>query len=205
MPNQDQYVTEQFTRELVEIVHHGSRDQADQAMSTLYKEFQDYCLSKAKQNNGIPERDYGEAVNHVMYNLFKSLQRRDISKEFASVKAFIFTFITRRMISYYIDKNKRKRVKMVLEGDPEYTRATNNDEHKKYTMGEDPADIVQRKYENQELHAGLDALGPRRKTMLIMQSQGSSYKEIAETLNVSISTVKNEILRGRKKMRELLE
>lgn len=50
----------------------------------------------------------------------------------------------------------------------------------------------------------IDSLGAAQKDCLLLRAQGFKYREIAEVLNLSVSTVGENIQRGLEKLKELL-
>ncbi len=57
----------------------------------------------------------------------------------------------------------------------------------------------------QRIHSVIDALPPGCKTIFVLSREdGLSYKEIAETLNISIKTVENQMSKALKILREKL-
>ncbi len=54
------------------------------------------------------------------------------------------------------------------------------------------------------LQQAMDLLSPAQRESLILRTQGMKYREIAEVLNLSVSTVAENVQRGLEKLRELL-
>jgi RNA polymerase sigma-70 factor (ECF subfamily) len=70
---------------------------------------------------------------------------------------------------------------------------------------EQPDDMVERQELNQLIQAGISTLPVEQRAVLVLSDvQGLSYQEIAETLALSLGTVKSRLSRGRAKLRDCL-
>ncbi len=56
----------------------------------------------------------------------------------------------------------------------------------------------------QRLHHAIDQLSPAQKECLVLRSQGLKYREIAGVLNLSVSTVAENVQRGLDRLKELI-
>jgi RNA polymerase sigma-70 factor, ECF subfamily len=54
------------------------------------------------------------------------------------------------------------------------------------------------------MRCGLDKLSTSQKQCLVLRAEGLKYREIAEVLNISVSTVGENIQRGLERLREIL-
>jgi RNA polymerase sigma factor (sigma-70 family) len=71
--------------------------------------------------------------------------------------------------------------------------------------GEKPEEYTQRQEMAHVLQAGIDTLpADQRVTLVLSDVQGMSYQEIAETMEVSLGTVKSRLARARSKLRNYL-
>jgi RNA polymerase sigma-70 factor (ECF subfamily) len=71
--------------------------------------------------------------------------------------------------------------------------------------GETPEDFALRRELNRTIEAGLITLPPdQRLAVVLCDVHGLSYEEIAESMRVSVGTVKSRISRGRERMRRYL-
>ena len=72
--------------------------------------------------------------------------------------------------------------------------------------GEGPASYLERKELNQAIQRAISQLSDDHRTVItLVDIQGLSYEEAAETLNISLGTVKSRISRGRAKLRNILQ
>jgi RNA polymerase sigma-70 factor (ECF subfamily) len=71
--------------------------------------------------------------------------------------------------------------------------------------GEKPEEYAQRQEMAHVLQAGIDTLpADQRITLVLSDVQGMNYQEIAETMEVSLGTVKSRLARARSKLRDYL-
>jgi RNA polymerase sigma-70 factor (ECF subfamily) len=67
-------------------------------------------------------------------------------------------------------------------------------------------DIVERKETSELIAIAMDLLPEEHREAVVLQSyQGMSYNEIAETMNAPVSSVRNWVVRGKKKLKEALQ
>lgn len=57
---------------------------------------------------------------------------------------------------------------------------------------------------NRRMYQAIQGLNPAQRECLILRSQGLKYREIADALNLSVSTVGENVQRGLEKLKELL-
>lgn len=69
-----------------------------------------------------------------------------------------------------------------------------------------PDEVVERHELNRVIQAGISTLPADQRTVLVLSDiQGLSYKEIAQSMSVSLGTVKSRLSRGRAKLRDYLQ
>jgi RNA polymerase sigma-70 factor (ECF subfamily) len=89
------------------------------------------------------------------------------------------------------------------------TSLDENDEQDRHEWIVDRAERPEAYAERQELgraiQRGLDTLPPDQRTVVVLADiQGMQYAEVAETVGVSLGTVKSRLSRGRRKLRDYL-
>lgn len=82
----------------------------------------------------------------------------------------------------------------------------NPDQHDRAGAGDDPAAALQKKNEAQMVHSALAQLPQRQRQALVLHRfQGLKYKEIAETMEVSVPAVESLIQRAMMELRQTLK
>jgi RNA polymerase sigma-70 factor (ECF subfamily) len=70
---------------------------------------------------------------------------------------------------------------------------------------ERPDEVVERQELNEGIQRGIQTLPLEQRMVLVLSDiQGLSYQEIAETMGLSLGTVKSRLSRGRAKLRDYL-
>jgi RNA polymerase sigma-70 factor, ECF subfamily len=69
---------------------------------------------------------------------------------------------------------------------------------------ESPEDRVLGAERETRLRSAMERLSEAQRACLVLRTQGLKYREIAETLNLSVSTVGENVQRGLERLRELL-
>ncbi len=57
---------------------------------------------------------------------------------------------------------------------------------------------------NRRMQQAINGLNPAQRECLVLRAQGLKYREIAEALNISVSTVGENVQRGLEKLKEIL-
>ncbi len=82
----------------------------------------------------------------------------------------------------------------------------NPDQHDRAGAGDDPAAALQKKNEALMVHSALAQLPQRQRQALVLHRfQGLKYKEIAETMEVSVPAVESLIQRAMMELRQTLK
>jgi len=123
----------------------------------------------------------------------KAIIHKDKFDPATNLKAWIYTIMKNTFINKY-----RKDVKV--------NTIIDNTKDLYYLNNSSQSDIVtpDSKYNHSELVRVIENLEDEHRIPFQMHFQGYKYKEIAETLNLSIGTVKSRIFFSRKKLMERL-
>jgi RNA polymerase sigma-70 factor (ECF subfamily) len=135
-----------------------------------------------------------EDANDLMQDTFmKAIIHKDKFDPATNLKAWIYTIMKNTFINKY-----RKDVKV--------NTIIDNTKDLYYLNNSSQSDIVtpDSKYNHSELVRVIENLEDEHRIPFQMHFQGYKYKEIAETLNLSIGTVKSRIFFSRKKLMERL-
>jgi len=154
-----------------------------QALNELHeKYFHQMCLyaHKSTNNSGIVE----ELVSDCFIKIWENRKKISIK---ISVKNYIFLILRNSIIDYYRKKQVHQET---LENLPEIADESYFDEQKQYAL----------------LYQALEKLPQQRRKILELAVFDSlSYKQIAEKLNISRNTVKTQIARAYRLLKESLD
>jgi RNA polymerase sigma-70 factor (ECF subfamily) len=135
-----------------------------------------------------------EHANDLIQDTYlKAIVHKDKFDPATNLKAWIYTIMKNTFINKY-----RKDIKV--------NTIIDNTKDLYYLNNSGQSDIVtpDSKYNHAELERVIDNLEDEHRIPFQMHFQGYKYKEIAETLNLSIGTVKSRIFFSRKKLMEKL-
>jgi RNA polymerase sigma-70 factor (ECF subfamily) len=186
--------------EVVEWIRRA-REGDREAFESLIAEYQDRVWRRALYRLG----DYDEAYDlaqEVLLTCFRKIhQFRGESKFWTWLGRIVDNHVKNR-VAWLTRRGKDKTFSLdapIGEGD-----------ENRAWMVPDASAGPRRQVENQEamdaLHRNLEQLSPdHREVLLLRFSDGLSYEEIAETLQVSLGTVKSRINRARVELRSLMD
>jgi len=98
----------------------------------------------------------------------------------------------------FLNKQARHKESYLLDGEEEY--------HETFSSASNPEKEVEEKELKEHLYSALKQIPPEQRTVFILRtSEGLSYQEISEQLDISIGTVMSRLSRAREKLKELLE
>ncbi len=141
--------------------------------------------------------DVEDLTQDVFLRIYKSIGR-------VNVETSLFSWIYRIALNLCIDELRRKKFRRMLALDTSEESATDH-----VSALEDPAsasdDLMTEEKKNQVLHA-LKELTPAHRTALVLREyEEMSYKEIAETMQITEQAVKSRIFRAREELKDLLK
>ena len=148
-------------------------------------------------------RSEADAEDLVQETYIRALRFRDQFTPGTNLKAWLFRILTNTFINSY---RKRSRA-------PETTELDDVDEFSLYRRmsangagsgSSDPEREFLNGIVSTEVKDALQALPERFRTTVLLDVEGFSYKEIAETLGIPIGTVMSRLHRGRKFLQKRL-
>jgi RNA polymerase sigma-70 factor (ECF subfamily) len=140
----------------------------------------------------------GDAAADAVQDAFVSAFRAMPRFRGGSFRAWLMRIVTNACYDQL--RVKQRRPTTSLDADPDLERHEWN-----VDPGERPEAFVVRQELGQIIQLGLNALPPDQRTTVILSDiQGMSYAEIAESMSVSLGTVKSRLNRGRRKLRDYL-
>lgn len=148
---------------------------------------QKYLEAFARQLTGNDD----DAKDLTQETLLKALVYREKYVNQNNFKAWVYTIMRNIFINSY-RRNKKARTIIDQTEDLYYLNISN--QH----TDTDPESI----YNAKELQRGIDSLDANFRKAFDMYNAGYKYKEIADSLNLTIGTVKSRIFYSRKKLME---
>lgn len=159
-----------------------------QAFEILVRRHQNRLFSVAYRL--MKDRDLaGELVQESLFRAYKKMD----SHSGGSVKSWL----TRITVNTCLNEI-RKRQRLVFTEQPMESWIPADSKS-------DPARKAQAGELRRAVKEEVERLSPKRQAILAMAALGYSYDEMAETLDESVSQVKSELFRARKKLRETLK
>ena len=134
-----------------------------------------------------------KAKDLLQETYLKALHYKDKYIEVANFKAWVFTIMKNTFINNY---RKSVRENEVIDNMKDFSLT---DMLEVSQNGRPFAELTYK-----EISAAINSLGDGIRAPFIMHTKGFKYKEIAETLNLNIGTVKSRIFMARKKLMETL-
>lgn len=125
----------------------------------------------------------------------KAIKKRHTFREGANFRPWIFA-ILRNTLADHFRRKKRQPV----------TFSLNDETHNQYVTLEGPDVLFFNHILDEEIEQALSRLSEEmRMAVLLVDVEGFSYQELAETLNWPLGTVMSRLYRGRRKLRNLLQ
>jgi RNA polymerase sigma-70 factor (ECF subfamily) len=160
----------------------------EQAFQALFRKYYSAMCHFARQF--LNDSELAEETVQDMF--VKIWEKRDMLNIDSSVKHYLFRSVRNHCLNQIQhDKIKKQYATMVLES---AHQEINGDQ---YFL---EVDLIQR------IEKSIDSLPPKRKEIFrLSREQGMKYKEIAETLNISVKTVEAQMGLALKHLREELK
>jgi RNA polymerase sigma-70 factor (ECF subfamily) len=172
-----------------------------------------------KNTNGYPTafEDIVLAYQDKIYNLCRYMLGNAHDAEDAAQDAFLkayqalprfrpeaslYTWLYRIATNTCIDYKRRPVFESLFGASEEGERLI----HDRASDAPSPERLYQSKQINQALQEGLAKLSPKlRAVIVLLEIEGLSYEEIAETLDISLGTVKSRVARAREELKKSMK
>lgn len=127
---------------------------------------------------GVPEAQAQEVTQEVYLRLYQTIHKGD---EILNMRAWLFR------VAHNLGLKVRSREKAFRAVNPDWERFA-------APAVESPERLVLDREKMQRVQAALDTLSPQQRNCLYLRSEGLRYRDIADVMGVTMSTV-NEFLR----------
>lgn len=181
----------QSEEELVRLIKFDSNNEALNILLSIYKPF---IINKIHSFN-FNEFDFDDVYQECVIGLYSIIF--DYIPEKSSFRTFASVCINRILISLLRSKYNKSRIpEEAMVGFDEST----------VQLDYDTPELILERYDNYEvlLNKVRTQLSSREFNVLIQLTEGLSYAEISNTLNISLKAVDNAVQRIRKKFSNLL-
>jgi RNA polymerase sigma-70 factor, ECF subfamily len=139
------------------------------------------------RSKGLDSEDAGDLIQQAFLIIWEKRASIDPDR---SLRSFLFTTAYNRMLNHFRDKKS---------GEPEFA-------YKLEHGGQNPHEKTETSEAMKRLQAALEAMPEKRRCVFeLCYLQGFSYKEAAETMNVSPKTIENHMALALKELREALK
>ena len=179
-------------QELVQAAQQGDQG----AFSQLVEQNQGKIYSLCYRMTGNSE-DAADLTQEAFLNAWRGLSKFGGQSSFST---WLYRLASNACIDFLRREKRRSALSMTLESKDE-------DDHQADLPDErwSPERELERKESRQALQAGLATLSPEhREVLLLRETEGLSYQEIARSLGLEDGTVKSRIARARMSLREFL-
>jgi RNA polymerase sigma-70 factor (ECF subfamily) len=138
--------------------------------------------------------NYEDAQDLVQETMLKALTFREKFVHQTNLKAWLFTIMKNIFINNY---RRAVKARTIID-------TTDNLYYLNGGVNDSPVS-PESKFSEKEIRNTIDSLQDDHRIPFEMHTQGFKYKEIAETLDISIGTVKSRIFFGRRKLMDNLK
>jgi RNA polymerase sigma-70 factor (ECF subfamily) len=175
---------------LVDAARGGDRD----AFNQLVVHYQSLAYNVAYRILGDPDAA-ADATQEAFLSAYRAMARF----RGGSFRSWVLRIVTNACYDQL--RAKKRRPTTSLDADPDL-------DWEEWTVdeGERPEEFVERQSLSQVIQKGLATLPDDQRMVIVLSDiQGLRYGEIAETLGVSLGTVKSRLNRGRRKLRDFMQ
>jgi RNA polymerase sigma-70 factor, ECF subfamily len=127
---------------------------------------------------GVPEAQTQEVTQEVYLRLYQTMRKGD---DILNMRAWLFR------VAHNLGLKVRSRERAFRAVSPDWERFT-------APVRESPESTMLNREKMRRVQAALDTLSPQQRNCLYLRSEGLRYREIADVMGISASTV-NEFLR----------
>ena len=127
---------------------------------------------------GVPEAQAQEVTQEVYLRLYQTMRK---GEEVLNMRAWLFR------VAHNLSLRVRSRERMFRSINPDWERFTE-------PTVESPERAILDREKMRKVQSALDTLSPQQRNCLYLRSEGLRYREIADVMGISLSTV-NEFLR----------
>jgi len=170
-------------RTLIDRLQHGDRKAFDQLFHRYRQASLNFCTVLLKDAN-----EAENIVQEAFARIWESKDRLDPDRKFT---AYLFTIVRNMAFDYFKRVKKDRELKKQLWSNLQ-------DFHQPPQNSEKPKDLL--------INEMISSLPPkRRKIISLIMEHGKSHKEIAEEMNISVNTVKNQMVQAKKYLQKNLK
>ena len=167
------------------------------AFEALIKTYEKLIYNAAYRMMGN-QMDAEDASQEIILKVYKNLAA---CKNPEAFKSWLFRIINNTCV----DEMRKRKGKATLSLDFEFTDPDSHSENPALKDETTPESELMRKDLNRSIQNAINKLSPDYKVVIVMRDiSGMSYEEIANSLAISIGTVKSRIARARGRLREEL-
>ncbi|MGA8027126.1 MAG: sigma-70 family RNA polymerase sigma factor [Bryobacteraceae bacterium] len=127
---------------------------------------------------GVPEEQAPEVTQEVYLRLYQTMSK---GEQILNLRAWVFR------VAHNLGLKVRSREKALRAISPDWNQFADYSPHS-------PERTILDREKMQRVQAALETLSPQQRNCLFLRSEGLRYREIAEVMGISLSTV-NEFLR----------
>ena len=137
-----------------------------------------------------------DLTQEVFLRVYRSLSRVEVTTS-------LFSWIYRIAVNIAIDELRRRKIKRTLSLD--FFSESSLEREKNIEDPTEPSERVLSDERKQKVMEAIKKLTPAHRAALVLREyEGLSYKEIAQTLNITEQAVKSRIFRSREELKKLL-
>lgn len=138
-----------------------------------------------------------DLTQEVFLRVYRSLSR-------VEVKTSLFSWIYRIAVNIAIDELRRRKIKRTLSLD--FFSESSLEREKSIEDPNEPSEKVLSEEKKQKVVEAIKKLTPAHRAALVLREyEGLSYREIAQTLDITEQAVKSRIFRSREELKKLLK